>query len=409
MFDAKKIRKDFPALQKKVHGKPLAFLDSAASSQRPTQVLDAMRAYFEEYNANVHRGIYEYSEMATQKYEGARRKIAKFINSPSEKEIIFTKNCTEAINLVSNSWGRSNIHKGDTILLSQMEHHSNLVPWQMLAKEKSARLEFIPLGDDFKLDLHEYEKLLHRHSPKIVSFTGVSNVLGTITPAKQIVKMAHDSGAVAMVDGAQSVPHLPTDVQQLGADFLAFSGHKMLGPTGIGVLHGKAEILNSMPPFLGGGDMIKNVEFREATYADIPYKFEAGTPPIAEVIGLGAAVDYLHKLGMQHVREHEKKLVRYALEKFDGLSGITLYGTRDLSSRGGVFSFNLKGIHPHDLASILDQEGVAIRAGHLCAQPLVQKLGAVATARASFYVYTLEEEIDQLALGFQKAQKAFGV
>jgi cysteine desulfurase / selenocysteine lyase len=402
------IRNDFPILSRQVHGKPLAFLDSAASSQKPTAVIETMNQYYRTYNANVHRGVYQISEEATAAMEKARVKVARFINARQSKQVIFTRNTSESINLVAYTWGSVNIHAGDLIVLSEMEHHSNLVPWHLLAQRTGARLEFIPVSDEGELRLDIYEQLLQQQ-PKLVAFTQVSNVLGTINPAKEMIAQAHAAGAVVLIDAAQSVPHMPVDVQALDADFFCFSGHKMLGPTGIGVLYGKRDLLEAMPPFMGGGDMIRTVHLRESTWNDLPWKFEAGTPAIAEAIGLGAAVDYLNSLGMDFVRQHEHEITAYALEQLQAVPGLTVYGP-NASKRGGVVSFTLGDIHPHDLASILDQEvGVAIRAGHHCAQPLMERFGLAATARASFYVYTIKEEIDVLVQGLLKAQQIFSL
>jgi cysteine desulfurase / selenocysteine lyase len=403
------IRNDFPILTRQVHGgKPLVFLDSAASSQKPAAVIDAMNVYYRTYHANVHRGVYEISEEATAAMEKARVKIARFINARQSKQIIFTRNTSEGLNLLAYSWGSANIHAGDLIILTEAEHHSNLVPWQLLAQRTGARLEFIPVDDNGLLRLDVYEQLLQQE-PKLVAFTHMSNVLGTITPAQQMIAQAHEAGAIAVLDGAQSVPHLPIDVQALDVDFLCFSGHKMLGPTGVGVLYGKRALLEAMPPFMGGGEMIRTVKLRESTWNDLPWKFEAGTPAIAEAIGLGAAVDYLNDLGMNAVMQHEREITTYALEQLQAIPGLTIYGP-DASKRGGVISFTLDDIHPHDLSSILDQEvGVAIRAGHHCAQPLMDRYGLAATARASFYVYTTKEEIDVLVQGLHKAQQIFSL
>jgi cysteine desulfurase / selenocysteine lyase len=402
------IRKDFPILSRQVHGKPLVYLDSTASSQKPNAVIEAMSTYYQTTHANVHRGVYELSEEATARMEKARVKVARFINARQSKQIIFTRNTTESINLVAYSWGYSNIHTGDLIVLTEMEHHSNLIPWQLLAQRTGARLEFVPVTDDGLLRLDVYEQLLQQQ-PKLVAFTHMSNVLGTINPAQQMIAQAHGVGATVLLDAAQSVPHLPVDVQALDVDFLCFSGHKMLGPTGIGILYGKRDLLEAMPPFMGGGDMIRKVGLRESTWNDLPWKFEAGTPAIAEAIGLGAAVDYLNALGMENVVHHEQEITRYALEQLQAMPGLTIYGPA-AERRGGVISFTLGDIHPHDLASILDQEvGVAVRAGHHCAQPLMERLGLAATARASFYVYTLPEEIDVLVQGLHKALRIFSL
>jgi cysteine desulfurase/selenocysteine lyase len=404
------IRNDFPILTRQVHGgKPLVFLDSGASSQKPASVIEAMDVYYRTYHANVHRGVYEISEEATAAMEKARVKIARFINARQSKQIIFTRNTTEGLNLIAYSWGSANIHAGDLIIVTEMEHHSNLIPWQLLAQRTGARLEFIPIDDNGLLQLDVYEQLLQQ-GPKLVAFTHMSNVLGTINPAQQMIAQAHEAGAITVVDGAQSVPHFPVDVQALDVDFLCFSGHKMLGPTGVGVLYGKRALLEAMPPFMGGGSMIRTVKLRESTWADLPWKFEAGTPAIAEAIGLGIAVDYLNALGMNAVMQHEREITTYALEQLQAIPGLTVYGPDATNQRGGVISFTLGDIHPHDLSSILDQEvGVAIRAGHHCAQPLMDRYGLAATARASFYVYTTKEEIDVLVQGLHKAQQIFSL
>lgn len=402
------IRRDFPILSRQVHGKPLVYLDSTASSQKPNKVIEAMSAYYETTHANVHRGVYEISEEATAQMERARVKVARFINARQSKQVIFTRNTTESINLVAYSWGNTNISTGDLIVLTEMEHHSNLVPWQLLAQRTGARLEFVPVTDDGLLRLDIYEQLLQQ-KPKIVAFAHMSNVLGTINPAQQMIAQAHTVGAIVLLDAAQSVPHMPVNVQELDADFLCFSSHKMLGPTGIGVLYGKRDLLEAMPPFMGGGDMIRTVGLRASTWNDLPWKFEAGTPSIAEAIGLGAAVDYLNALGMEHVRQHEQDITAYAMAQLQTVPGLTIYGP-DATQRGGVTSFTLGDIHPHDLASILDQEvGVAIRAGHHCAQPLMERYGLAATARASFYVYTVPEDIDMLVQGLHKALQIFNL
>ncbi len=405
-FMASDIRKDFPILRRQVHGKPLVYLDSAASSQKPRAVIEAMSAYYETTHANVHRGVYEISEEATAAMEKARVKVARFINARQGKQVIFTRNTTESINLVAYSWGGANIHAGDLIVLTELEHHSNLVPWQLLAQRTGARLEFVPITDEGTLRLDVYEDLLQQQ-PKLVAFAHMSNVLGTINPAREMIAAAHKAGAIVLLDGAQSVHHLPVDVQNLDIDFLCFSSHKMLGPTGIGVLYGKRDLLEAMPPFMGGGDMIRTVGLRSSTWNDLPWKFEAGTPSIAEAIGLGAAVDYLNQLGMDNVHRHEQAITRYAMEQLRQVPQLTIYGP-EAEQRGGVVSFTLADIHPHDLASILDQEvGVAIRAGHHCAQPLMERFGLSATARASFYVYTMPEEIDVLVQGLHKALAIF--
>jgi cysteine desulfurase / selenocysteine lyase len=401
------IRRDFPILERKIHdNKSFIFLDSAASSQKPTAVVDSMSHYYQTYHANVHRGVYQVSEEATAALEKARVKIARFINARQSKQVIFTRNTTESINLVAYSWGSANIHAGDLIISTEMEHHSNLVPWQLLAQRTGARLEFIPVTNEGLLNLDVYAQLLQQE-PKLVTFTHMSNVLGTINPAQEMIAQAHAAGAVVLLDAAQSAPHLPLDVQALDADFVCFSGHKMLGPTGIGVLYGKKALLEAMPPFMGGGDMIRTVKLRESTWNDLPWKFEAGTPAIAEAIGFGAAIDYLQALDMHAVHQYEQGITAYALEQLRAVPDITIYGP-DAQQRGGVISFNLKDVHPHDLATIIDQEvGVAIRAGHHCAQPLMDRYDLAATARASFYIYTVKEEIDILIQGLSKAQQVF--
>ena len=402
------IRKDFPILSRQVHGKPLVYLDSTASSQKPVAVIEAMSTYYETTHANVHRGVYEISEEATAMMEKSRVRVARFINARQSKQVIFTRNTTESINLVAYSWGNTNVAAGDLIVLTELEHHSNLIPWQLLAQRTGARLEFVPITDEGLLRLDIYEQLLQQQ-PKLVAFTHMSNVLGTINPAQQMIAQAHAAGATVLLDAAQSVPHLPVDVQALDVDFLCFSGHKMLGPTGIGILYGKRELLEAMPPFMGGGEMIRKVGLRESTWNDLPWKFEAGTPAIAEAIGLGVAVDYLTELGMKNVYRHEQEITAYAMEQLQAVPQLTIYGP-EAARRGGVVSFTLADIHAHDLASILDQEvGVAIRAGHHCAQPLLDRLGLVATARASFYVYTIPEDIDVLVQGLHKALQIFSL
>jgi cysteine desulfurase/selenocysteine lyase len=401
------LRADFPILAERPHGKPLVYLDSAATSQKPLAVIEAMDAYYRGYNANVHRGIYEISEKATAAYEGAREQVARFINAPSGREIVWARNATEAINLVTYSWGRRHLGQGDVIVLTEMEHHANLVPWQILAQEVDADLEFIPITDEGILRLDVFEVLLRLH-PKLVAFTHVSNTLGTINPVREMVEMAHAAGALVLVDGAQAVPHLPVDIQEIGADFYVFSGHKMLGPTGSGVLWGRRELLDAMPPFMAGGDMIREVKLRRSEFNDVPWKFEAGTPDISAAIGLGVAADYLRELGMDRVREHERALVAYALEMLSReVPGIALYGP-PAEVRGGVVPFNLPGIHPHDVAQILDRQGICIRAGHHCTMPLHERLDLAATGRASFSVFTTTDDIDALAAGLREVQRVFG-
>ncbi len=406
MLDVERIRTDFPILSRQVHGKPLVFLDSAASSQKPLPVLEAMERAYRTCYANVHRGVYTLSEEATCSYEEARDKVASFINARAREEIIFTRNTTESINLVAYTWGRTHIGPGDRILLTEMEHHSNIVPWQLLAQEKGAELVYLPITDEGFLDLDRLDDLLDERV-KLVAFTMMSNVLGTIIPVKEIVERAHRVGAVTLVDGAQGVPHMPVDVQDLGCDFLAFSGHKMCGPTGIGVLYGREELLEEMPPFLGGGDMIRRVEWDHSTWNDLPWKFEAGTPAIVEGIGLGAAVDYLTGIGMEAIAAHEHEVIAYAMERLSALPGLEIVGP-PAQHRGGVVAFTFRNIHPHDLAHLLDLEGVAVRAGHHCAQPLHKRLGLVATTRASFYLYNTKEEADRLAEALEKVARIVG-
>lgn len=406
-LDVEKIRKDFPVLDQEVHpGKKLVYFDSAATSQKPVQVIDAMDVYYRRFNANIHRGIHVLAEEATGMYEDARQKVAKFINAAKAEEIIYTRNTTESINLVAYSWGRENLQDGDVVILTEMEHHSNLVPWQMLADELGLMLEFIPVTEDGLLDLDAYRELL-RLKPKLVAFMHMSNVLGTINPAKEIIRMAHEAGALALVDGAQSVPHFAVDVRDLDADFYAFSSHKMLGPTGIGILYGKEDLLDKMPPFMGGGDMIKRVKLRSFVANDLPHKFEAGTPAIAEAVGLGAAVDYLQSVGMDAVAEYEHILTAYALERLEEVPGVWVFGP-SADKKGGVASFTFEGVHPHDVSQVVDAEGVAVRAGHHCAMPLHEKFDITATARASFYIYNTTSEIDTLIESLYKVKEIFG-
>jgi cysteine desulfurase/selenocysteine lyase len=406
-LDVARVRRDFPILAREVHSDvPLVYLDSAATSQKPQRVIDAMGRYYQNQNANIHRGIHKLAEEATAAYEDARSRIAQFIGAGSSREIIITKNATEAINLVAYSWGRANLSKGDLILLSDMEHHSNIVPWQMLASQLELQLEYIPLTSDFRLDIAAYQALLER-GPKLIGIAHMSNVLGTINPLDEICRAAHDAGAIVIADGAQSVPHIPVDVKALDVDFLAFSGHKMCGPTGVGILYGRERLLEDMPPFLGGGDMIKRVHRHKFTANELPHKFEAGTPPIAEVIGLGEAVDYLNELGMEAVRGHEHVIIEQALERLDEVPGVKVYGP-SAEYKGGVAAFTFQGIHPHDVAQILDGDGIAVRAGHHCAMPLHEQLGLPATTRASFYIYNTEDDIERLINGLYKVKEIFG-
>jgi len=406
-FDIAKIRAEFPILQREVRpGVPLVYLDSTATSQKPLSVIQAMDDYYRRSNANIHRGVHTLAEEATTLYEQAREKIAKFINAPSVRQVIYTRNTTESINLVAYSWARANLKSGDLVILTEMEHHSNLVPWHMLEMERGIRLEFIPVTENGLLDLDGYKKLLEQ-GPKLVSFTHMSNVLGTINPAGEIIRRAHQAGAVTLVDGAQSVPHFAVDVQALDVDFLAFSAHKMCGPTGIGALYGKASLLEAMPPFLGGGDMIREVKLRSFKPNALPHKFEAGTPAIAEAVGFGAACDYLTSVGMDAIAAHEHEITEYALERLEEIPGVKLFGP-GIQDKGGVAAFTLEGVHPHDVAQILDQDGVAVRAGHHCAQPLHEKFHIPATSRASFYLYSTKEEVDKLVDGIYKVKKYFG-
>ncbi len=406
-LDIARIRHDFPVLQREVRpGVPLVYLDSTATSQKPLAVIQAMDNFYRLSNANIHRGVHTLAEEATALYEEARQKVARFINAPAARQILFTRNTTESINLVAYAWARASLKSGDLVILTEMEHHSNLVPWHMLAAERGIRLEFIPVTEEGLLDLEVYRALLSQ-DPKLVAFTHMSNVLGTVTPAEEIIRLAHEAGALTLVDGAQSVPHLPIDVRALDVDFLAFSAHKMLGPTGIGVLYGKEKLLESMHPFLGGGDMIKEVKLRSFRPNDLPHKFEAGTPAIAEAVGLGAAVDYLTEAGMSAVRAHEQEIIAYALERLEEIPGLHVLGP-SADKKGGVAAFTLDGVHPHDVAQILDMSGIAVRAGHHCAQPLHEKFGIPASTRASFYIYNTLEEVDKLVNGIYKVKEIFG-
>jgi len=405
-LDIQSIRKDFPILERQVYGKPLVYLDNAATSQKPRQVIDALVNYYENYNANIHRAVHCLGEEATAAYEEARAKVAKFINAPSPESIIFTRNTTEAINLVMYTWGRANVREGDEILLTQMEHHSNLIPWQRLAAEKGATVRYIELTDTHTLALDGLENLFDART-RIAAMPHVSNSLGTINPVEKIAAEARRNGTLFLVDGAQGAPHLPVDVQGIDCDFYAFSAHKMLGPTGVGVLYGRAELLEEMEPFLGGGEMIRKVTYEGATWNDLPWKFEAGTPNIADVIAFGAAIDYLDGLGMDNVREHEVQITDYALTRLSQLEGIVMYGPPDPRERGGVVSFNFGDLHPHDIGTVLDHHGVAIRAGHHCTQPLMRTLGVSGTARASFYVYNTTDEVDVLVDALEATRDFF--
>jgi cysteine desulfurase/selenocysteine lyase len=401
-FDILALRREFPILQQEVNGRPLAYLDSGASSQKPRRVIECLEDYYRRYNANVHRGVYRLSEEATFAYERARGKVARFLNAQSAREIVFVRNTTEAINLVARAWGDANLRPGDRILLTVMEHHSNLVPWQMLTQRTGAALDYLPIDGAGRLALDDLDAKLR--GVRLVALTHQSNVLGTVNPVAEIAARAHDAGALVLVDGAQSVPHMPVDVQALGIDFLAFSGHKMCAPTGIGVLWGRRALLEAMPPFLGGGSMIKTVTLEGTTFADVPARFEAGTPAIGEAIALGEACDFLSEVGMARIHAHELALTGYALDRLSAVEGLRLYGPPDLAARGGAISFTLDGVHPHDVAQVLDGEGVAVRAGHHCCQPLHALLDVPATTRASFYMYNIPEEIDRLAAGLEKAR-----
>ncbi|MGF2617665.1 cysteine desulfurase [Rossellomorea vietnamensis] len=405
-MNAKEIRKYFPILDQEVNGHPLIYLDSAATSQKPVQVIEALDKYYREYNSNVHRGVHTLGTLATDGYEGAREKVRKFINAESTQEIIFTRGTTTAINTVAASYGRANVSEGDEIVISHMEHHSNIIPWQQLAKETGASLKYVPLQEDGTISVEDVKNTVTSKT-KIVSIMKVSNVLGTMNPIKEITKVAHENGAVMMVDGAQAAPHMKVDVQDLNCDFFAFSGHKMAGPTGIGVLYGKKHLLEKMEPVEFGGEMIDFVGMYESTWKELPWKFEGGTPIIAGAIGLGAAIDFLEEIGMDHIEKHEHHLAAYAMEKMSEIEGMTIFGTKDPAKRAGLVTFNIDDVHPHDVATVLDAEGIAVRAGHHCAQPLMKWLKVSATARASFYIYNTEEDIDKLVSGLVKTKEYF--
>jgi cysteine desulfurase/selenocysteine lyase len=405
---ALKVKDDFPILKRKAHGKSLVYLDSGATSQKPKQVIKAIEDYYTRYNANVHRGVYELSEEATRAYEGARETLAKFIHAKDASEIVYTRGTTESINAVAYSWGiRGPLKKGDEIVTTIMEHHSNTIPWYFVQDHKGVTLKWVDVTDDGRLRMEQYDDLVTENT-KVVTVTHVSNVLGTINPIKEIAKRAHEVGAICVVDGAQGAPHMPVDVQAMDCDFYTVSGHKMLGPTGSGLLYGKRAVLEKMEPFLGGGEMIREVHKGWAKWNDVPYKFEAGTMNIEGSIGLGVAAEYLMGIGMDEVRRHEMDLTEYALDELDRVQGLTSFGPRDVKVRGGVISFLLEGVHAHDIASILDVEGVAIRSGHHCAQPLMERLGVPATSRASFYVYNEADDVDRLVAGLRKVREVFG-
>jgi len=402
------IRKDFPILKRTVReNKALVYLDNASTTQKPNQVIDAINDFYRNHNANIHRAVYALAEEATELYEQTRDKVADLINIKNKKEIIFVRGTTEAINLVAYAWGRDHLKEGDIIVTTEYEHHSNIVPWQLLTQEKGAKLEYIGMNDDGELILDDLDKYLATGKVKLVTFSLVSNVLGTITDAEKIISKCKAAGVLTLIDGAQAVPHMKVDVEKLGCDFFAFSGHKMLGPTGIGILWVRTSVLETMNPFHGGGDMIREVHKYETTWNDLPYKFEAGTPSIADVVGFGAAIDYLSKIGMDNIRQHEIELTSYALEKLSSVKGLHIYGTKDISKRGGVISFNFADVHPHDVAQIMDGEGIAIRSGHHCAQVLMERLNVAATSRASFYIYNTKEEIDKLINSLNKVAGIF--
>ena len=403
-FDVDKVREDFPVLKQRIHGKPLVYLDSAATAQKPLAVIEAIRKFYEVDCANIHRGVHELSQRSTAAYEETRSKAKRFLNARAKNEVIFVRGTTEGINLVASSWGRKNVKEGDEIVISALEHHSNIVPWQMLCEEKGAKLRVIPMNDRGELLLEEYEKLLGPRT-RMVAVGHISNALGTVNPVRQIVEMAHRAGALALIDGAQAAPHMKIDVQALDADFYAFSGHKVFGPTGTGILYGKARLLNAMPPYQGGGDMIKTVTFEKTTYADLPYKFEAGTPSIAGGIGLGAAFDYVTRIGLDKIAAYEHELLVYGTEALSRIPGLRIIGTaRD---KAAVLSFVIDGIHPHDIGTVLDRQGIAVRTGHHCAQPVMDRFGVPATTRASLAFYNTVAEIDALAAGLAKVKEIF--
>ena len=402
------LRTDFPVLERKVRdGKDLVYFDNAATTQKPNQVIDAITNYYRNHNSNIHRAVHALAEESTEAFEMTRDKVAKFLNIQDRQEIVFVKGTTEAINLVAYAWGRENVNEGDIVVTTEYEHHSNIVPWQLLTQEKKAKLKYIDIDENGELILDQLDEYLETGKVKLVTFSHMSNVLGTITNTQQIISKCKNAGVKTLVDGAQSVPHMRVDLSTLDCDFFAFSAHKMLGPTGVGVLWAKKEILEKMQPFLGGGDMIREVHKYETTWNDLPYKFEAGTPNIADVIGFATAIEYLEKIGMENIRNHEVELTKYALEKMTKIKGITLYGTKDMEMRGGVISFNFNDVHPHDVATIIDKEGVAIRSGHHCAQVLMEKLNVAATNRASFYIYNTKEEVDKLISSLEKVAKVF--
>ena len=410
-FDVEAVRKDFPILERRVHGdRRLVYLDSANTSQKPRAVLDALTEHYEQHNANIHRAQHVLAEEATAAYEGARDKVRDFIGAPAREEVVFTKNASEALNLVANVLAWPSPHQvgpGDEIIITEMEHHSNIVPWQLLAERTGATLRWFGITDDGRLDVSRFDELVTERT-KVVSLVLVSNTLGTLNPVEEVARRAHEVGALVVVDGCQAVPQLPVDVTELGADFLAFTGHKMCGPTGIGVLWGRREVLDALPPFLGGGEMIETVKMTGSTYGPLPYKFEAGTMPIAQAVGLGAAVDYLTGIGMTAVAEHERMITGYALERLAEVDGLRVVGPGTVTDRGGAVSFTVAGIHPHDVAQVLDEQGIAVRAGHHCARPVCDRFGIPATTRASFYLYTTRAEVDALIRGLDEVKRLFG-
>jgi len=405
-LDSQRIRADFPYLEELRDGRPVAFLDSAASTQKPRQVLDALRDFYEHSYANVHRGVYQLAERATAGYEGAREKVRAFINAPSTREVVFARSATEGINLVAYAWGLKNLGPGDVVVVSELEHHSNFVPWQYIAKLRGAEFRMIPIDELGELQLDALDEIARSGNVKVVANNLVSNSLGTVNPVERLAAWAHEQGAIMVVDAAQAAPHRAVDVQALGCDFLAFSAHKLCGPSGVGAVWGRAELLDAMEPFNLGGHMIRSVKFEETTWGQLPYKFEAGTMPIAEAYAFGAALDYLNAIGLEAIEQHEHELLAYALDKLSDIGGVSVYGP-PVDRRAGIVSFNVDGVHPHDVSQVLDWENVAIRGGHHCTQPLMKRLGVAATCRASFYVYSVADEVDRLAAGLVKAKKAF--
>jgi cysteine desulfurase / selenocysteine lyase len=409
-IDVEKIREDFPILQRRLKGgHKLIYLDNAATTQKPRAVIDSISNYYMNYNSNIHRAVHQLAEEATFAYEEVRRRVAKLINAKSADEIIFTRNATESINLVAKCWARHHLIKANRVLITEIEHHSNIVPWQLVTGEVGASLDYLNIGEEGRIDIEDFSQRVNNPDLKLVSISQMSNVLGTILPVKKMTKLAHEKNVPMMIDAAQSVPHMKVDVQDLDCDFMAFSAHKMLGPTGVGILFAKREILEEMPPFIGGGDMIKEVHKQKTSFNDLPYKFEAGTPNIADVIGFGAAIDYLNTLGFESIRDHEMQITKYALERMNELQGITIYGPKVTKDRGAVISFNLGDIHPHDLATILNDFGIAMRSGHHCAQVLMERLDVSATSRVSFYVYNSRDEVNILIDALQSARRLFGL